>query len=1260
MRFATSLLFVGLLPLAAQDPEAPRHLLGIHGPLTDSSSAPAENIAREYLASLASDLSLTRKDLESVYVAKQYRTEHNGVTHVVFRQRFQGADVLNTEWVVNIDRDGRILNAGGRLAATPKEGAPPAMDRARAAVRTAVRVVNPEMEFAAFESDRAPRGRNKIRFAGGALPRDVEGAAVWYSVRGKLHPAWNFSVAHTDRVHRYSVTVDDATQAVLEQRPLTYFQAPPSTPRGMVFERESPQPNPTPGVRLTAAPPYVPRTLQSFQGDSVASPLGWTDGAATAGNNVVVGENLIGTDFLRPTPTLGVNGDFSFPLQLGPGTNPLDYRDSANTNLFYWMNRAHDLHYLYGFDEQAGNFQADNRNRGGVGGDAVFAYTHYGTQALSFGDIENSFFTLEGSDDDGVQPEVSMFLSAAAGELGDFFTDGAYDAQVMVHEYTHGVSSRLARQVYTTFQGAAMGEAWSDFYGLEYTLPNGTPLDGLYPLAQYFDQDWGPSDLRTRPYSTNMDLNPLTYANLGHVIRQPEVHADGEIWVEALWEIRANLIQQFGEPEGRKRARQLVMDGMKLAIPAASMVDMRDAILLADRVDYNGASQGQLWAGFAKRGLGALAYSDGANTAHVSSSFDLPATAGAIKFYDDPIVIGEPLRVVLADANYTQPSVLIQLTTTSGDLENLILHQRGSVYVGSIATRAAAVTKMNTALEVVPADSINAYYVDQQAGNAAQLIQAGVSTMPPYAVSSLPAAFTFSNETRASLSNNSILTYALPFTFPFFDKRYGTALVYSNGLIAFERPVAQTSCTDFINLQNYIGIAPLWSTLSLTGSAQSPEGLFISVNGTDSVTFRWAAEHTAVGGTPSPVNFAATLYADGRIEMSYGSGNTNVLTPSSFSECAPPSYGIANGHGTYSQTFSTGNYTNHAVARFDPPFNNSSLPAATIASPKAGDHVQDILAVSGTASDSAGFVVSVDIFIDGAQRARAVPSGANWSSTLNLASLGVAPGDHNLSLRATNSRGGFSDLPPVAFTVDSGQALQPVVAIEMPVDGDAVQELLSVSGYAYDAGLRITNVDTLIDGLVYPITMYGGSRKDICDPLAAPKPANCPGVGFSALFDTVAADPPIPDGPHKLQVRVRDQTGRFTLYPDTPLIITVSNGPAVPIVGVLEAPASNDTLSGTVTISGYAYSPGHTLIGGNLLVDGASFGSVRFNVARRDICPNLPAANACPNIGFSMTLNTNRLLNGPHVLGISAFNDRGDFVTFPNLVGGGINVFVKN
>jgi hypothetical protein len=117
-----------------------------------------------------------------------------------------------------------------------------------------VKSVDPAVDdFAPFDSPTRARGANRVRYAGGPLPLDVEGAPVWHAARGQLTPAWNFFVAHSDRVHRYSVTVDDASLAVLDRQPLTFFQNP-APPRGMVFERESPQPNPTPGVRILTAP----------------------------------------------------------------------------------------------------------------------------------------------------------------------------------------------------------------------------------------------------------------------------------------------------------------------------------------------------------------------------------------------------------------------------------------------------------------------------------------------------------------------------------------------------------------------------------------------------------------------------------------------------------------------------------------------------------------------------------------------------------------------------------------------------------------------------------------------------------------------------------------------------------------------------------------------------------------------------------------------------------------------------------------------
>ncbi|MEO7651394.1 MAG: M36 family metallopeptidase, partial [Bryobacteraceae bacterium] len=1136
-----------------------------------------DTIARQCLQNNAADLNLSQADLDGVYISRQYQTVHNGVTHVIFRQRFQGVEVLNAEWLVNIDRDGNVLNAGGQLFPAPKSASAPAQGRAQAAARAAVKAVDPEVarEFVPQINFRAPRAVNGVRFARGPLARDIEGTPVWYAIDGKLLPAWNFFIAHSDAVHRYSVTVHDGTEAILNERPLTFFQSV-ATPRGLVFERESPQPVSTPGIRVTAAPPVAPRTLQSFRGDPTASPLAWTQGKETAGNNVEAGQNLQGGRFIRPQPAISTNGDFSFPLQLGPGTHPLDYRDAAVTNLFYWMNKAHDLHYQYGFDEQAGNFQVNNFGRGGVGGDLIFAYAHFGSQAVGAGNSQNAFFSLDGAEDDGVQPLVAMYLSAAPGAAGDYYTDGSYDAQVMVHEYTHGVSARLARQVYTTFQGASMGEAWSDFFGLEFTLPDTAPPDGVYAMAEYFRQSWGRGDLRSRPYSTNMEVNALTYANLGNVISAPEVHADGEIWAEALWEMRANLIRQFGVQEGRKRANQLIIDGMKLAVPAASMVDMRDAILLADRVDYKSASQDQIWTAFAKRGLGALAYSDGGATTHIAASFELPSATGAIRLYDDPIVIGEPVRVILQDANYSQPSLRVQLTGASGDVEDLILRRRGSVYVGTLPTRFGDVVNQNNVLDLVPADGISVYYVDANAGGAAKLIQTPGSTMLPYAFSAISRPFEFPNEQRIAVATTTtFVRVQLPFLFRYFDKQYGTALVYRNGLVAFEQPVVTSACTDSVALRKYVAAAALWLPLNLSGSAQPNESLYISRSG-DSITFRWAGEYQALGQSPSPVNFAATLFADGGIQFDYGSGNRTVAAASTFSQCGPPATGLSNGHDTYSSTVVSGNYENQISIRYEPGFNQSSLPTAALESPGSGQHVHDILQIRGTSADSGSSLRSVDIFIDGVQRTRLLPAGSNgaFSTALNLAAIGIGPGDHSVTMRVTNARGGFRDLPesPIVFTVDAGgRDALPVVSLDQPRDGDTVSDALVVSGYAYNADLRITNVDLLLDGFTFPIS-YGQTRNDVCAALS-PRPLNCPGIGFGSFYSTVARNPPIPDGPHALQLRIRDQTGRFILSPDTPIRVTVKNDAAAAIVGVLTSPAPNEKLSGIVTVSGYAYSP---------------------------------------------------------------------------------------
>ena len=79
---------------------------------------------------------------------------------------------------------------------------------------------------------------------------------------------------------------------------------------------------------------------------------------------------------------------------------PLDYRDAAVTNLFYWNNIVHDVLYQHGFDEAAGNFQVSNYGNGGLGNDDVRAEAQDGSGR------NNANF---GTPVDGQRPRMQMF-----------------------------------------------------------------------------------------------------------------------------------------------------------------------------------------------------------------------------------------------------------------------------------------------------------------------------------------------------------------------------------------------------------------------------------------------------------------------------------------------------------------------------------------------------------------------------------------------------------------------------------------------------------------------------------------------------------------------------------------------------------------------------------------------------------------------------------------------------------------------------------
>ena len=277
----------------------------------------------------------------------------------------------------------------------------------------------------------------------------------------QLRASWAFYLPEAGGQMYYRTVVDAETRAVLKNTRLGAYQNSAAAARTRVSghaatEPESRNDHGRASVRRARAGLFQRRSA------------GVTEGLDQRDRN---GRQQHGhghqsrRHYATPTPETAKSPtlDFSFPLQLGPGApTPTAFKDAATTNLFYWINRIHDFYWHIGFDEAAGNFQVDNFGRGGLGGDPMYAYSQFAIARPGTALIDNSSFSFRNSSEDGFPGYVKMYLSGD--HANNIFADGSYDAGVIIHEYTHGVSGRLGRDVYDTYQGRAMGEAWSDFF----------------------------------------------------------------------------------------------------------------------------------------------------------------------------------------------------------------------------------------------------------------------------------------------------------------------------------------------------------------------------------------------------------------------------------------------------------------------------------------------------------------------------------------------------------------------------------------------------------------------------------------------------------------------------------------------------------------------------------------------------------------------------------------------------------------------------
>jgi hypothetical protein len=270
----------------------------------------------------------------------------------------------------------------------------------------------------------------------------------------------------------------------------------------------------------------------------------------------------------------------------------------------------------------------------------------------AIGNVDNAFFVTppDGGLPD-LKPTMAMFLFAP---LRRFFTvpqplfegayaDGSLDAAVVYHELTHGLTNRLVggptdANGLNSYQSAAMGEGWSDWFSLSFlnTL-------GFVPDDHVVEGPNVTANTATGIRNYRLDANPLNFGNLGYDLG-PEVHSDGEVWSATLWDLRRALIGRYGRVDGIRRVEQIVTDALVLSPSNPSFLDERDAILTADQVDAAGADQDLVWQVFARRGMGGTADTEGPDDIATIPGFDAPTGDVAMQGRILDAATGAPLR----------------------------------------------------------------------------------------------------------------------------------------------------------------------------------------------------------------------------------------------------------------------------------------------------------------------------------------------------------------------------------------------------------------------------------------------------------------------------------------------------------------------------------------------------------------------------------------------------------------------------------------
>jgi len=366
------------------------------------------NTAKNYLTQTHTKYNLLIDDIQSYEVTDCYVSNHNNITHLYINQTYKKVPIYNQVMNFVIKDSTEVLSCSGNFISS-----------IQTKVNTSINYINPEkalenvFSHKGLSNTNIPKIKSKtnnavsqtVFFQNDESAEPIEGNLIYYPSKDKIDLCWMISFYDADHsswtqyfvnaqtgellteldwvhecfsenkicesnishVHTEEISRNSFQQDIQQSKSENNANATVATYNGSyrVFPFPAENPNET-SSKLISNP-----WSQAGQ----AGTLGWHDDGSVEyaflrGNNVYAKEDHAANNALGSSP---VENDRVFDYTANFLQNPDTYTNAAITNLFYGVNKMHDVWYQYGFNEASGNFQNNNLNRGGNASDFVYA-----------------------------------------------------------------------------------------------------------------------------------------------------------------------------------------------------------------------------------------------------------------------------------------------------------------------------------------------------------------------------------------------------------------------------------------------------------------------------------------------------------------------------------------------------------------------------------------------------------------------------------------------------------------------------------------------------------------------------------------------------------------------------------------------------------------------------------------------------------------------------------------------------------------------